>query len=199
MKAPPVAAVCAEPLVPEHCHQVGPRPRGTSGIPAWFAGPFAEPKPGERWDDHVEGVFGGTTVRDGIGERSENVLELEDRARPAVREHQRKRVRLGRRHMPERDVQPVEGYPIVRDRVPPLLQRSPVVLPPGFQQRLQAIELEALGRVYFRFGEPDPVEPRAEVGEVAVGNADREAAGALSLAAELGEHLAPDATRRCDG
>jgi hypothetical protein len=122
----------------------------------------------------VEGVFGGTTVRDGIGERSENVLELEDRARPAVREHQRKRVRLGRRHMPERDVQPVEGYPIVRDRVPPLLQRSPVVLPPGFQQRLQAIELEALGRVYFRFGEPDPVEPRAEVGEVAVGNADRE-------------------------
>ena len=56
----------------------------------------------------MERVRRVAAVRARVGQRADDVEELDDRARPAVREQQRQRVRLGRAHVQEVDVLPVD-------------------------------------------------------------------------------------------
>ena len=56
----------------------------------------------------MEGVPGVAAVGDGIGQRREQVEELEHRARPAVGEDQRHRLGLRRAQVDEVDLEPVD-------------------------------------------------------------------------------------------
>ena len=90
-----------------------------------------------------------------VGEWADGFEQLDDRARPAVRHDQRQRVRMGRLHMDEVDVQPVELGLELRQRVQSRFTLAPVVLgrpEPGERLRrrqlhtLRAIGDEFLGR-----------------------------------------------------
>ena len=59
------------------------------GSPAGLARLAAEAEPGQRGDHDVEGVGRVAAVRGGVGQRADQVVELEDRAGPAVHEDQR--------------------------------------------------------------------------------------------------------------
>ena len=90
----PVAALRAVARVAEPPHQrregVGDAPRA----PAARARRLGEAVAGQRRADHVEGVLAAASVRLGVAQRLDHVEELDDRARPAVRDQQRQRIRV---------------------------------------------------------------------------------------------------------
>jgi len=121
----PVAA-CARSAHTRACHQLSPGPRGTTCVPPALLGRSLKPKPGSAVH-HVEGVFGGTAVRDRVGQRPDDALELQYRTGPTVRQHQRKASRSANAP-PERDIQTTNAYDSVY-RIPSHLHGSPVMLP----------------------------------------------------------------------
>ena len=67
-----------------------------------------KPYPGMRRHDEIEGVLRAASVRRGVGERTDDLQQLEDRARPAMRHDQRHRVRMTRANVHELNVEPVD-------------------------------------------------------------------------------------------
>ncbi len=123
----PVAALGAVAGVAEPAHQLVPGVGDLLGPPARPAGLAAEAVAGQRRADHVESVRGVAAVRRRIGERPDDLAELDDRARPAVRDDQRQRVLAGRADVQEVDVQAVDLGAELREAVQPGLGRPPVV------------------------------------------------------------------------
>ena len=76
----------------------------------------------------MEGVLLATAVGGRIGEWTDDFEQLDDRAWPAVRHDQRQRVRVGRFHVDEVDVQPVELGLELWQRVESRFTLAPVVL-----------------------------------------------------------------------
>jgi hypothetical protein len=62
----------------------------------------------QRRTDDVERVLGIAAVGDRVGQRPDHLLELDDRAGPAVGDEQRRRRRDGRLHVDEMDVETVD-------------------------------------------------------------------------------------------
>jgi hypothetical protein len=93
----------------------------------------------------VEGVLGAAAVGDGIGERADQVPELQDRAGPAVAQQQRPGAGLGRAHVQEVNPEPVQDGTGGAEAVDLPLGPPPVVAGgPVLAQGAEAVQLRAL-------------------------------------------------------
>ena len=143
--APDVAALGDVAGVAETGHQLRPRLRDAAGVPAELGRLGREAVPGDGRQHQVERVLGASTVRGRVGERADDLEQLDDRARPAVRHDQRQRVLVPRLHVDEVDVHPVDLGLELRQRVQPRLAPAPVVLGrPVAGERLDRRQLHAL-------------------------------------------------------
>jgi hypothetical protein len=162
----PVAALRAEALVAE-CQD-----RGDNGVgrrvrpPARHRRGGAEPEPRQGRDDHVEGIGRIAAVPRGVGEWPDHVVELHDRARPAVHEHQGSSVRMRGprvdqvdRHTVDDDADVVERIQAVRDA------RHVVSVAPVIEDPAHDIDRDALAPVVddLGLGQADPRQPQAQV------------------------------------
>ena len=123
----PVAALGEVAAVAEARHQNRPGTGDPLHTPSRCCGLAGEPEPGQRGADHVERVGGVATVLGRIGERLDHLVELDDRARPAVRDDQWFGLSVGRALMDEVDVEPVDGRDVLVESVQPGLAGPPVV------------------------------------------------------------------------
>ena len=125
----------------------------------------------------MEGVLGAPAVGDGVGQGLDDLVELRERARPAVGQDQRERVGLGRPPVHEVDVEAVDaGLELVEPVEPPLLG-PPVELVAPVLDELPQVGLvhpelppDALGLV----GHAGAREPLLQVGQHVVGDVDGE-------------------------
>ena len=67
-------------------------PRDPLDVPACRRRLAREAEAGQRRAHDVEGVGGVAAVRGGVGQRFDDLVELDDRTRPAVRDDQRQGV-----------------------------------------------------------------------------------------------------------
>ncbi len=94
--------------IAEAGHQLRPGLRDAGGIPAEVRRLVGEAVAGQRRQHEVEGVLGASAVRRRVGQRADDLEELQDRAWPAVRDDQRQRVLVLRLHVDEVDVEAVD-------------------------------------------------------------------------------------------
>jgi hypothetical protein len=92
---PGVVARGAVALIAQAAHQRGPGGGGAPRAPAPVLQRGRERESRKRGNDQVERDRGNSAVRPWVGQRADQVQELEDRARPAVGQDQRDRVGLG--------------------------------------------------------------------------------------------------------
>jgi len=129
-------------------HELGPRLGEAGGVPTELGWRGREAVPGERRQHEVKGVLGATAVRGRVGERADDLEQLDDRARPAVRDDQRQRVLVPGLHVDEMHVHAVDLGLELRQRVQPRLAPAPVVLVrPVAGQLLDRLQLDALRAV----------------------------------------------------
>jgi hypothetical protein len=88
----PVTASREEPVVAQPHHQLGPGVRRPVHVPAGRCGLAAEAEAGQRRRDDVEG---GHIALRWIGERVHHLERLDNRARPAMRQHERTGISTG--------------------------------------------------------------------------------------------------------
>ena len=165
----PVAALRAVSVVAEASHQLRPRHADPLDVPTGRRRLVTEPVPRQRRDHHVERIGRVAPVRGGIGERADDLQELDDRPRPTVREHQRKRIGMGRPRVDEMDSDRVVAATAqlgaeLGERVEPLLGRVEVVaVGPIAAQRLGVCERQPLRPVVdgLGFRPPRPRDGRA--------------------------------------
>jgi hypothetical protein len=107
---------------------------------------FAEnPVAGHRRNHHVERVLRVAAVCRRVAERADDVQHLDDRARPAVGDHERQRVLVRRLDVDEVDVEAVDLRDELRQGVQPRLDSPEVVLgAPVANELLPRRELNAL-------------------------------------------------------
>src|SRR5262245_14172273 len=79
----PVAALCAEALVAQLCHQFGPQIRDSKRVHPALTWPIGEAVARQRWDHHVERIPSVPTVPSRIAEEREDLEHLDERAGPA--------------------------------------------------------------------------------------------------------------------
>src|SRR3954469_19280636 len=91
-----VAPMGPVPLVPEATHQLSKGPGAATRCPSRFSQRYREAEAGDRRHDQVEGIGPTPAVGARVGERADQVRELDERARPAMDEDERQGVRLGR-------------------------------------------------------------------------------------------------------
>ena len=205
----PVAALRAVAVVAEARHQLGPRgARCAATFQPGLRRPVAEAVARQRRAHDVERVGRVAAVRDRIGERADDLVELDDRARPAVGDHERQRVRLRGPHVEEVDAEAVELGAELRERVEARLGRPPVVLRrPVRAQLLHVRERDALRPVVdgLGLGPAGASQPLPEVDEILVRDVDAERHDLVGHANPLGwrEPIAADrragAERRSGG
>ena len=134
---------------------------------------------GHRRQDEVEGVLGAPTVRRRVCERLDDLQQLDDRARPAVRHEQRQGVVVRRADVRELDVQPVDLGDELRQRVERRLDLAPVVAgAPVLDERAQLRQLDALRPVAdgLLVGPARRVHPPAKLVDLLLGDVDVEGA-----------------------
>ncbi len=96
--------------------------------------------------------LGIPTVRRRIRERADDLEELHDRARPAMRKDERKGIGVARAHMKEVNAETVDGGPVLAQSVQPSFQTTPVVFRGPIQKEItHAVGRRALGPVAHRF------------------------------------------------
>ena len=82
-------------LVAEPAHELDPRRRDSIEVPARLAGRTREAIARDRRDHEIERDGGVAAVRARVAQRTDDIEELNDRARPAVRNDERESVGLG--------------------------------------------------------------------------------------------------------
>src|SRR5690606_40132678 len=125
---------------------------------------------GKRWRDNGEV----------LGEERDQLVELEDRARPAVREEKRHRVRLFRRRVDEVQVDAAQAHLVLGERVELRFPGTPVeILPPVLDETLEIRKARARGpRLERRLVGPARAgEALAQVGERGIRNLQLERDG----------------------
>ena len=124
----------------------------------------------------MEGVGGIATVGAGIGERPDHVEELDHRARPAVREHERESIGLGGPHVDGVDAVPVDRHPHLREGVDPIGEAEVVAVGPPGAQVAHVGERHALRPVVDRLGvgPAGAGQSGAQVGDLLVADGDLE-------------------------
>ena len=125
----PVAALRGEARIAEHAgHQlgeaVGDRLRREARLPRLEREAVA----GQRRSDDGEGVGRVAAEARRIGEAGDDLEELEHRARPAVREEERKGSRAPALDVEEVQVDPVQRHRELRKGIEPRFLRAPVEL-----------------------------------------------------------------------
>ena len=141
----PIAALRDKPVVAEALHQHGPRFRDARRIPAGFGRLAGKAVARHRRDHDVERVGLGAAVRRGVGERIDDLQQLDDRTGPAVRDDDRQRTLMLRLHVDEVDVQPVDLGDEMRQRLQARLAFAPIVFrPPVLDEFLHRRELARL-------------------------------------------------------
>ena len=157
---------------------------------------------GQRGRDDVESVERIAAVSLGMGQRIDDVQELDDRARPAVRDHQRQRPRrvldLGAGLADE--VQPLRADidQVVRPAVDRLLAALPVVaVPPVVDQLGQEAGIGAGGPravVGNGDGRPPAAQALVEIDQCPFGNVDLERLGSVVLRVAHGDRRSVEPT-----
>ena len=148
----PVAALGDVAVIAETLHQHVPCRGDALRIPARGGWLLRETEAGDRRDHQMEGVFGLAAMGRRIGERPDNVQQLEDRTGPAMRHDERQRVLMLRTNVDEMNVQAVDVGQELGYRVQLLLGLSPVVGSlPIVDQLPQFVGLDALRAVGHRF------------------------------------------------
>ncbi len=173
----PVAALRHILLVPEPVHQLRIRPRDARRGPAGRARLAREPVARHRRNHDVEGIRRVPAMRRGIGERLDQLQQLDERAWPPVAQDDRQRVLVLRADMDEVDVQPVDLGDEVRQRLDLRLELSEVVvIGPVLRERLDRPELHALRGVVHRLllREARGLEARLQVLDVRLVELDGE-------------------------
>ena len=151
--------------------------RDATGVPSALVGRTRERVARDRRAHDVERVLRIAAVRPRIGERADDVEELDNRSRPSVRDDQRERVGLGRTRVEEVHARAVDLGEEVVERVEPRLGPSPVVLVAPVREQLgEVAELHAVvpAGVGDLFGQTCPHQPFVEVVEGTLGNLDPE-------------------------
>jgi len=121
-----VTALESVSRVAEPRHQLHEQLRHRLGV---VAGPFRairEPVSGHRGSDHIERVLGPAAVPDRIGERADDLGELDEGSGPPVRDEQRKRIPLLRAAVDEMNVETVDVRGELLELVQPTLLLAPV-------------------------------------------------------------------------
>ena len=173
----PVAALRDIAVVPESGHQSGKCGADALDAPTSGRRTTGEAEAGQRRRDDMERVGRVAAERGRVGQRLEHLVELDDRSRPPVRQDQRQRVVVGRTHMHEVDVEPVDLGHVLVEAVQLRFARPPVVAVGPVRRDLADVpERDALRPVVDDLGvSPSSVaKTGAEVLEVAVGDVDRE-------------------------
>jgi hypothetical protein len=93
----------------EPLQQCGHGPGDPGDVPAGLGGWAGEPEPRERGGDHGEGVGRLPAVGPRVREPTDDLVELDDRAGPAVECQQGHGVGLGRAGMDEVDPLAIDG------------------------------------------------------------------------------------------
>ena len=125
----------------------------------------------------MEGVLGVAAMRRRIGQRLDDLEELDDRAWPAMCEQDRQGVHVLRAHMQEVDAESVNLCPVLGKNVQPLLDPTQVVTRlPVVCERLHLCQRYALGPVSdgFLLRPADCAKPSFEMIERGGRNVDLE-------------------------
>ena len=174
-----VAALGDVARVAEAVHQLRPRAGDAAGLPAELGRLAREAVAGQGRQHQVECVLGAAAVRGRVGQRADDLQQLDDRARPAVRHDQRQRVLVRRPHVDEVDVDPVDLGRELRQRVQPRLARAPVVVGrPVAGELLDRRQLHALRAIGDQLpgGQACRGDAAAELGELLLRDVDLERA-----------------------
>src|SRR3712207_2421995 len=119
-----------------------------SSVRVWFVFCFFQAEDGIR-DIGVTGVQTCALPICRVGQRSDGLEQLDDRAGPAVRHDQRQRVLVRRPDVDEVDVHAVDLGGELRQRVESLLALAPVVVGrPVASELLQRLELDTLRAIF---------------------------------------------------
>jgi hypothetical protein len=170
----PVAALRAVARVAEPVHELVPCVGDAGQVPAGLGWLAAEPEAGQRRAHDVERV-GRVPARDGVGQRADDLAELDHRAGPAVRQDQRDRTGMRRADVDEADAEAVDLRPELRELVEPLTGGGEVVvLQPVPAQLADPVQRGALRPAAGGRGlrPPGPAQPLAQVLDVRLSNAD---------------------------
>jgi hypothetical protein len=177
----PVAALGREAAMAEHVgHQGGEGIRDLGDAEARLAGPEGEAVAGQRRRDHREGVRGIAPEAGRVGEHRQDLVELPDRAGPAVREQERQRPGTAPLLVDEVQVDAGHLGRELAEAVEPRLVRAPVVaVLPVRDQVLHVGEARAEGPLGAGglVGPPHAGQALAQIGERRVGNLDPEGPG----------------------
>src|SRR6185312_16075321 len=115
----------------------------------------------------MESVRRAPAVLRGIGERTDDLQLFNGGAGPSVRDDERQRVLMGGANMNEMDVDPVDLGDEVPEGRKALLELAPVVIcRPIAGQRLDRLELHALGKVRFAVRPSRRLDAAAQVLEL---------------------------------
>ena len=125
----PVTAVHGEGSVAEDvAHQSHPQRRGGAHRDAGLRQRARQRVSRQRGHDHVEGVGRIAAVRLRIAQRTDHAVEVPERPRPAMRQHQRQRVRRRAPGMDVVDRHVVEHDAVVLPLIERILERSEIEL-----------------------------------------------------------------------
>src|SRR5829696_10278382 len=124
---PPVAALGDEPPISESAHQFRPRIRDAMDVPTCLGRRAAEPVSRQLGDDNMETAAGVISESRRVRKSLHAVLKLEERAWPAMRHDQWRRLRNGRAQVEEVDGQPVDRGRELWQPFEPSLRCYPVV------------------------------------------------------------------------
>ncbi len=173
----PVTALGDVALVAEPAHQFRPHFGDARDVAAGAGRLVGKAVAGQRGRDDVERVRGRAAVRDRVGERTDDLVELDHRAGPTVRHDQRHRARVRRAHVQEVNAQPVDLGAVLAERVQHRLAAAPVVIgAPVVDECAHAVERCALRPVVDRLaiGPARGGEPAAKVVEIGFADVQRE-------------------------
>ena len=146
----PIAALRAVTLITQSLHQLRPNGRRALNAPASRGRLVAEREARQRWAHHMKRVSWVPTVRGRIGQRSDDLEELDNRAGPAMSDHQRQRVDDRGTHVQKMDPEPVDLGPKLRKSIKPSLPRTPVIRrSPVVTQIFQISERDSLRPVHY--------------------------------------------------
>ena len=121
-----VAALGDVTGVAEMAHQLRPGARDAPGIPADLGRLCGEAVAEQGGQHEVERVLGASAVSGRVGERTDGLEQLDDRARPSVRDDQRQRVLVRGLDVDEVEVHRVDLGLELREGVQSRLTRAPV-------------------------------------------------------------------------
>jgi len=144
----PVAALGDKVIVAKPCHQLNPGLGRAVDAPAGAGRLAGKAKARQRRDHQMKGVFGIAAVGSGVGERADNVHELDHRTGPAVGHDHRQGVGVGRANMQEVNFQPVDFRFELAKAVQLFFAAAPViVVEPVVTQAFYGGQRRALGPV----------------------------------------------------